>query len=38
MKKLGVGLELTNQEKQDLIAFLKTLSDPVFITNPDFTP
>ena len=39
MKKLNIGgLQLTNQEKQDLIAFLKTLSDPDFITNPDFTP
>lgn len=33
MKKLGVGLQLTNQEKEDLIAFLKTLSDPNFISN-----
>ena len=32
MKKLGVGLQLTNQEKQDLIAFLKTLSDENFIS------
>lgn len=32
MKKLGVGLQLTNQEKQDLIAFLKTLSDDSFIS------
>ena len=31
MKKLGIGLQLTNQEKQDLIAFLKTLSDSDFI-------
>ena len=31
MKKIGVGLQLTNQEKQDLIAFLKTLSDDNFI-------
>ena len=31
MKKLGIGLQLTNQEKQDLIAFLKTLSDNNFI-------
>ncbi|MDC0204904.1 c-type cytochrome [Flavobacteriales bacterium] len=31
MKKLGVGLQLSNQQKQDLIAFLKTLSDPEFI-------
>jgi len=39
MKKLNIGgLQLTNQEKQDLIAFLKTLSDTDFITNPDFTP
>tara|TARA_X000000950_G_scaffold42027_2_gene46233 strand:- start:12142 stop:13230 length:1089 start_codon:yes stop_codon:yes gene_type:complete len=27
MKKLGIGLLLTNQEKADLIAFLKTLTD-----------
>ena len=33
MKKLGVGLLLTNQEKQDLIAFLETLSDIDFINN-----
>ena len=26
MKKLGVGLQLTNQEKQDLVAFLRTLT------------
>jgi cytochrome c peroxidase len=32
MKKLGVGLQLTNQEKQDLVAFLKTLTDSNFIT------
>ena len=32
MKKLGIGLQLTNQEKQDLIAFLKTLSDSNFIS------
>ena len=31
MKKLGVGLQLTNQEKQDLVAFLKTLSDSDFL-------
>lgn len=31
MKKVGIGLQLTNQEKQDLIAFLKTLSDNNFI-------
>jgi len=32
MKKLGIGLQLTNQEKEDLIAFLKTLSDENFIS------
>tara|TARA_B100002052_G_scaffold109035_3_gene100555 strand:- start:7279 stop:8397 length:1119 start_codon:yes stop_codon:yes gene_type:complete len=31
MKKLGVGLQLTNQDKEDLIAFLKTLSDINFL-------
>ncbi len=31
MKHLGVGLQLTNQEKEDLIAFLKTLSDEDFL-------
>ena len=33
MKKLGVGLQLTNQEKQDLVAFLKTLTDTDFISS-----
>jgi cytochrome c peroxidase len=32
MKKLGVGLQLTNQEKMDLVAYLKTLTDNEFIT------
>ena len=32
MKKIGVGLQLTNQELNDLIAFLKTLSDEDYIT------
>jgi len=31
MKKLGVGLQLTNQEKADLVAFLKTLTDTDFL-------
>ena len=31
MKKLGIGLQLTNQEKKDLVAYLKTLSDYNFI-------
>ncbi|MBC8266475.1 MAG: cytochrome-c peroxidase [Flavobacteriales bacterium] len=33
MKKVGIGLQLTEQEKQDLIAFLITLSDTEFLTN-----
>ena len=32
MKKVGVGLQLTEQEKDDLIAYLKTLSDYNFIS------
>lgn len=32
MKKIGIGLQLSNQEKEDLIAFLKTLSDNNFIS------
>jgi len=31
MKKVGIGLQLTNQEKQDLVAFLKTLTDTYFV-------
>ena len=31
MKKIGIGLQLTNQEKNDLVAYLKTLSDYNFI-------
>src|SRR5690606_37219575 len=31
-----IGIALTEQEKQDLIQFLKTLSDEAFIENPDF--
>lgn len=30
------GVQLTDQEKADLKAFLLTLSDPSFINNPDF--
>ena len=37
MKFTQGGLQLTEQRKQDLIAFLKALSDPVFINNPDFS-
>ena len=31
-----IGIPMTNQEKQYIIAFLKTLSDKKFITNPKF--
>jgi cytochrome c peroxidase len=31
MKKLGIGLQLNNQEKEDLAAFLRTLSDEEFL-------
>jgi cytochrome c peroxidase len=34
--RVGTGLGLTEEEKQDIIAFLKTLTDPSFIQNPDF--
>jgi len=32
MKNIGIGLQLTEQEKENLIAFLKTLSDEDFIS------
>jgi cytochrome c peroxidase len=32
-----IGLILTKQEKQDLISFLKMLTDEDFITNPEFS-
>ncbi|MCX6290144.1 MAG: cytochrome-c peroxidase [Bacteroidetes bacterium] len=32
------GLQLTVQDKANLIAFLKTLTDTSFINNPDFLP
>ncbi|MCR9172607.1 MAG: c-type cytochrome [bacterium] len=31
------GMQLTDQEKQDIINFLKTMSDSSFITNPAFS-
>jgi len=38
MKKINVGgLHLTNQEKSDLIAFLKTLDDPSFVSDTAFS-
>jgi len=37
MPDFGSGLNLTMQEKADLVAFLKTLSDQEFLTNPKFS-
>lgn len=36
MDEIPLGLNLTTQQKQDLIAFLKTLSDTTFINNPAY--
>jgi cytochrome c peroxidase len=36
MKYTVGGLQLTAEKKAGLIAFLKTLSDPDFVNNPDF--
>lgn len=36
MKASGIGRNWTAQEKEDLLNFLKTLSDPAFLTNPAF--
>lgn len=38
MKKVNQGgVRLNDQEKQNLIAFIKTLTDTTFINNPDFS-
>ena len=38
MKKVNQGgVKLTDQEKQHLIAFIKTLTDTTFIQNPEFS-
>lgn len=37
MKHVGTGLNLTKQEKTDLIAFLKSLTDSTFITDKKFS-
>ncbi|MFD2551274.1 cytochrome-c peroxidase [Bizionia sediminis] len=38
MKKVAQGgVQLSEQDKADLKAFLLTLSDPSFLTNPDYT-
>lgn len=36
--RLGVDIQLTEQDQADLVAFLRTLSDPDFLSNPDFAP
>lgn len=36
MHNASLGLNLTESEKQDLVNFLKTFSDPGFLVNPDF--
>jgi cytochrome c peroxidase len=36
MKHVGSGLNLSNQEKADLVAFLKTFTDSTFINEPKF--
>lgn len=37
MEPFGYGLHLTEEEKNDLIAFLKTLTDSSFLKNPAYT-
>ncbi len=37
MKHVGVGLNLSEREKNAIEAFLETLTDPDFVTNPDFS-
>lgn len=36
VRNRGIGLGLTAQEVQDVVAFLKTFTDPEFINNPDY--
>lgn len=38
LRLIRPGPDFTAQEKADLLAFLKTLTDPVFLANPDFGP
>ena len=38
MKRVDFGLGLNNQDKIDLINFLKTLTDSTFINNQNFKP
>ncbi len=34
---LNGGIQLTTQEKSDIISFLRTLTDNKFVTNPEFS-
>jgi len=36
LMRVRTGLPLTDQDVEDLVAFLKTLSEPEFLVNPDF--
>jgi cytochrome c peroxidase len=36
-RNFAEGNGLTTQEKQDLIAFVKTLTDSSFVTNPNYS-
>ena len=38
MKHVGKGLGLTGQEKKDLVNFMLTFTDTIFINNPIFQP
>lgn len=35
--RVGVGLGLTQQDMDDIVAFLKTFTDPDFVNNPDLS-
>jgi cytochrome c peroxidase len=37
MKHVGTGLNLTTQEKADLVAFLRSMTDSTFINDTRFT-
>ncbi len=37
MVEFGTGLNLTSEQKEDLVAFLKSLTDESFINNPEFS-
>lgn len=36
MHAIKHGLKLSDEDKQDLIAFMKTLTDPVYLNNPEY--